>query len=147
MLRNNIKIVLKQTTLSRNLGAAARAMKTMGFSDLSLVQKKCDVDPLCIAVSTSGSEILDSRTEYSDLSSAISDCNVVFATSSRARTIKWPTLTLREASEYISKLSDDKKVGIIFGGESSGLDNTDLRSSDYQLVIPADPFTRTTSET
>lgn len=140
MLRKNIKIILKNTTLARNVGSAARAMKTMGITDLSLVQKKCEIDPLCLAVATSGSSIIESRTEYADLPSALADCNIVFATSSRSRTIKWPTMTLREASSYISKLADDHKVGIIFGGESSGLDNTDLRSSDYQLVIPADPI-------
>src|SRR5690606_32345070 len=95
MLENtlkNIRIVLVETNHPGNIGAAARAMKTMGLEDLVLVQPKDFPSQTAIWRSAGASDVVEKARVFEDLPSALADCSLVVAASARQRRIPWPML-------------------------------------------------------
>ena len=135
---NNVRIVLVGTTHPGNIGAAARAMKTMGQDKLYLVSPKIYPSAEATARATGADDILASAVVCSDLKSAISDCELVIATTARRRSLPWPVVTPRECAEKISSIHP-ASTAIVFGRESSGLSNEELELSNLMLQIPANP--------
>ena len=132
-----------QTSHTGNMGAAARAMKVMGLSDLTLVNPKSLPDDQAIAMSSNATDILNKATIVENLSDAISDCQLVFGTSARSeRTLSWDVQDSRSCGEHIAKhanSSSDAKVAILFGRESSGLTNEELAVCQHLVHIPTNP--------
>ena len=116
---NNVRIVLVGTTHPGNIGAAARAMKTMAQDNLYLVNPKEFPSAAATARATGADDILANASMHDNLKSAISDCQMVITTSARTRSIPWPMVSPRECAE---KLADSNvgDVAIIFGRENSG---------------------------
>ena len=134
---NNIKIVLIQTFHPGNIGAAARAMKNMGLSNLVLVNP---VDfPSEEATSRAGqaTDILENATVVSSLDEAISDCQLVIGTSARDRSITLPSVTSDQVGIELVRESKQAKVAVIFGRERMGLHNEDIQKCHKQLNIDA----------
>lgn len=133
----NIRIVMVNTTLPANIGAAARAMKTMGLSRLVLVAPKSFPHQDATALAAGAGDILEQAEVVDSLENAITDCQLVFGTSARSRTIPWPILDARPASiQAISEAQKDIQVAIIFGREDRGLTNEELALANYHLTIP-----------
>ena len=132
---SNIRIVLVGTTHPGNIGAAARAMKTMSQDKLYLVNPKEFPSAEASARAAGADDILANAEIYSDLKSAISDCELVITTSARVRSIPWPMVTPRECAEKIIG-SGNKSTAIIFGRENSGLNNEEMELGNMVLKIP-----------
>ncbi len=132
----NIRIVMVNTTLSANIGAAARAMKTMGLARLVLVAPKSFPHPDATALAAGAADILENAQIAATLEDAISDCQLVFGTSARSRTIPWPLLDVRQACKVAIDEAHAAQVAIVFGREDRGLTNEELALANYHLTIP-----------
>jgi len=133
---NRIRIVMINTSDSGNIGAAARAMKTMGLSDLVLVEPKEFPTAKATARASGAADLLHQARVVSSLDEAIADCQMVFGTSARMRTIPWPLMTPREATQLVANEPDGASIAIVFGREDAGLNNEELRRCNYHICIP-----------
>ena len=137
---NLINIVLVETSHPGNIGSAARAMKTMGLSKLSLVNPKDFPSGDANALSGNARDVLDNATIYSSLQEAIKQSTFIYATSARNRSINWPTVNPEKAVEQIiDQVTGDKEISIVFGREDRGLTNEELQLANFHLEIPANP--------
>lgn len=138
---NGIRIVMVQTSHTGNIGAAARAMKVMGLSELYLVNPKSAPDQQSVAMSSNATDILDNAIIVETLSEAITGCKLVVGTSARhERTLSWDIQNSRSCGELIAKHSSSKaKVAVLFGRESSGLTNEELAVCQHLVHIPTNP--------
>ncbi|MDX1519948.1 MAG: RNA methyltransferase [Gammaproteobacteria bacterium] len=136
---DNIRIVLVQTSHPGNIGAAARAMKTMQLGKLHLVSPKIFPSAECTARATGADDILQNAVVHESLESAVHDCNVIYATTARERSIEWPVLTPAAAAREIALMTKDEQVAILFGREQSGLTNEELDLCHRAIRIPANP--------
>ena len=96
---SHIKIVLVETSHPGNIGAVARAMKNMAMSNLALVNPKHFPSAEATARASGADDILAKAAIYTNLPDAVADCQLVFGTSARTRTIDWPELTPRACAE------------------------------------------------
>ena len=135
----NIKIVMIGTTHPGNIGAAARAMHNMCFSQLALVDPQCPVGEIAYARASGANAILDNRETYDDLRQAIADCSCVIATSARRRSLAWPELSPAELPQQIASASETGRVALVFGREHSGLSNGELQLCNYMVCSPTNP--------
>ena len=138
-LLNSVKVVLVGTTHPGNIGATARAMKNMGILDLALVEPKEFPSDVATFRSKAAKDILEKASVHTSLEEAISECELVVATSARGRTVPWPVLNPREAAEEMHKSSLNGKVAIVFGREDRGLTNEELGLCNFHVHIPSDP--------
>jgi tRNA (cytidine32/uridine32-2'-O)-methyltransferase len=136
---DQIRIVLVGTTHTGNIGSVARAMKTMGLSQLWLVSPKELPDGQAYALSAGASEVLANATVVEKLEDAISDCGLIVGASARSRTLSWPMLEPRECGEKAVFEAQQKPVALVFGRESSGLTNEELQLCNFHVCIPANP--------
>ena len=128
-------IVLVGTTHPGNIGAAARAMKTMGQQNLRLVSPSNFPSADASARAAGADDLLAKSKEFTSLKEAIKDCDLVVGTSARVRGIPWPMLSPRDFAKKISK-NNFSSIAIVFGKESSGLSNEELQLCNMVLKIP-----------
>ncbi|MCY4472916.1 MAG: RNA methyltransferase [Kistimonas sp.] len=136
---SNIRIVLVCTTHPGNIGAAARAMKTMGLSCLHLVSP-CDFPSgQARALASGATDLLDRAVVVESLAEAVADCEMVIGASARVRGISLPLANPRDmAAEAIGEAARGQ-VALVFGREDRGLTNEELSLCHRQVHIPADP--------
>ena len=139
MINNNIRTILVRTSHPGNIGATARALKTMGLTQLCLVSPQQFPHPDATARAAGGVDVLENTTVAQTLAEALADAELVMATTSRHRTIARPVLTPRIAAQQIIQEAAHRKVAILFGSEQHGLTNTELELSHYQITIPSAP--------
>ena len=132
----NIRIVLVETSHSGNIGSAARAMKTMGLSNLYLVSPK-SVDKQSIALAAVADDVVRNAHIVDTFEQAIEDCSLVIGTSARLRHLQSTLIEPRECAEKAS--THQGQVAIVFGRERVGLTNEELLKCHYHLNIPANP--------
>lgn len=132
-----IRIVLCRPSHPGNIGAAARAMKTMGLSDLRLVAPERFPAPQAEWMATHAADVLASARVHGTLQEAIADCVAAFALSARAREWSPQVLPVREAALRAAAL--DAPVAFVFGSESAGLTNEELFACQCLVHIPAEP--------
>lgn len=138
---SQIRIVMVNTSLAANIGAAARAMKTMGLSRLVLVAPKNFPSPEASALAAGAADLLDTVEVVDSLDAAIADCHLVFGTSARSRTMPWPLLDVREATALAHvNAQQGQQIAIVFGREDRGLTNEELSLCHYHLSIPSNPI-------
>lgn len=133
------RIVLVNTSHPGNIGAAARAMKTMGLKNLYLVTPKLFPDVKANEMASGALDILAQAIVVDNLDAAIADCQLVVGTSTRTRAIPWPLLAPREFVEMAHQEAAAQKIAILFGGEQSGLTNEELQRCHLHVQIPAAP--------
>lgn len=138
-LLDSVRIVLVNTSDCRNIGSAARAMKTMGLKDLVLVDPIEMPNGQAQALSAGASDVLLNAKVVSTLAEAISDCGLVVGTSARSRTLPWPMLEPRSCGKKLVTEAKNFPVALVFGRESSGLTNDELQLCHYHVQIPANP--------
>ena len=136
-----VRIVLVETTHPGNIGAAARAMKTMGLYDLALVRPRCAFpSDEATARATGATDILENARVYDSLPEAIADCGFVVGTSARERAVEWPTLPPRDcAAQVLDALDAGNRAAIVFGPEKYGLTNEALARCAVHVRIPTNP--------
>jgi TrmH family RNA methyltransferase len=135
---DKVRIVLVGTTHPGNIGAAARAMKTMGLTNLHLVQPLDYPSAEATARASGADDVLARAVVHQDLLSAIDGCQKVYGMSARLRHLPVPSVTPRQAVEQIQQ-QDEAEVAILFGREHSGLNNDELDRCHYLVNIPANP--------
>ena len=134
---DNIKIVLIGTSHPGNIGAAARAMKTMGISKLGLVSPHIFPSSEVTVRAAGADDILAGTTVHDSLSEAVRDCIFVYGTSARFRSLQCEVVTPNQAAtEIIDTARQSGRVAIVFGRESSGLSNEELDACNKMIVIP-----------
>ena len=136
---DNVRIVLVNTSDCRNIGSAARAMKTMGLKNLILVDPKEMPNGQAQALSAGASDVLANAKVVSTMKEAIADCGLVVGTSARSRTLPWPMLDPRGCGAKMASEGQEYPVALVFGRESSGLTNDELQLCHYHVAIPANP--------
>ena len=133
----HLSIVLVSPARAENIGAAARAMKTMGFSELRIVDSTAHLEPAARWVAHGSGEILDNITTYDTLAEALHDISFTVATTARSRAkyhyYATPTELLPLLQEKSAWLP---KAALVFGREDSGLTNEELELADVLTGVP-----------
>lgn len=140
MTLDKIRIVLVNTSHTGNIGSVARAMKTMGFSKLYLVDPVNPVDSHASALAAGATDVLGNAVVVDTLQEAIADCNTVIGTSARSRTLSWPMVNPVECGEkLLAGTEQEGDVALVFGRENSGLTNEELQLCNFHVCIAANP--------
>ena len=138
-----LRWVLVETSHPGNVGSAARALKTMGFSDLRLINPKIKdiaANADAIALASGAADILQHSSETSSLSSAVEGCSLVLGLTSRDREFGPPALDWETARTLIADTtSAGGQVALLFGPERTGLDNDHLALCTHRVWLDANP--------
>lgn len=131
-------ILLKDPQLADNIGMVARAMGNFGLDALRLVAPRDGWPNDKARIAASGANyIIDHAKSYDTLEPAIADLNWVAATTARQRDLRKIVMTPTQAiAEIRRRIANGERCGILFGGESSGLENIDVAHSDAVIMIP-----------
>ena len=129
----NIRIVLVETSHTGNMGSVARAMKTMGLTNLWLVNPLVKPDSQAIALAAGASDVIGSAQIVDTLDEALAGCSLVVGTSARSRTLPWPMLDPRECGLKSVSEATISPVALVFGRERVGLTNEELQKCHYQI--------------
>lgn len=136
---DKIRIVLINTSHPGNIGSAARAMKTMGLSELYLVNPGQFPSTKADELASGALDVLENAQVVGSLEEAVADCSLVIGTSARNRKIPWPLMAPREMAEKVSKEPPNSHTAIVFGREQFGLTNEELQCCHFHIQIPANP--------
>lgn len=139
---SRIRIVLCDTLEPANIGAAARAMKTMGLLRLTLVRPKQFPHGMAVRLAVSANNLLDSAVVVTELAAAVAGCHAVYGVSARQRKVPVRALWPREMAAPALATAQAADIAVVFGGEEAGLDNDDLLLCDTLVQIPSDPECR-----
>jgi tRNA/rRNA methyltransferase len=140
-LFKRLRVVLVETSRPGNIGAAARAMKTMGFSDLVLVNPRFEnamAQEEAIAFASGAQDVMVAARIVGSISEALADCNFAAAVSARLREFSPPIVVPRNLAR---QLVADKglNAALIFGNERFGLPNEIVEKCNVLINIPANP--------
>ena len=138
-----VRIVLSHPSHPGNIGAAARAMKTMGLSRLFLVAPKLFPDPEADARASGAVDVLDQVVICPSLAEALTGTILVAGMSARRRDLAAPFRWARDgAAELLAGTrqgAQSHDVALVFGTEAAGLSNEDLALCHFPVMIPANP--------
>jgi tRNA/rRNA methyltransferase len=138
-----IRWVMMRTSHPGNVGSAARAIKTMGFSALHLVNPAYEYmarKAEAISLSSGAFDVLEAAQNHESMLDALGDSQLVFGLTARDREFGPPAISLPEAvSMASSAVVANKPVSFVFGTERTGLDNEDLKHCTYRVWIDANP--------
>ncbi len=135
------RFVLVQTSRAGNIGSVARAMKTMGFTDLVLVAPKCTDfvnDPEAVAFASGAIDVLTGARVVATIGEALDGCNFAAAVSARLREFSPPVWTPRAFAEHAGA-TPELQAAIVFGNERVGLPNDIVERCNVLINIPANP--------
>jgi tRNA/rRNA methyltransferase len=138
-LLSRIRVVLSRTSHPGNIGAAARAMKTMGIVSLYLVDPKKFPDVEADAMACGAADVLDSARVCTSLSEALCGTVSALAVSARRRELAYASADARSAAQALVAAAQQGDVAIVFGTEMSGLTNEEILQCRALAHIPADP--------
>ena len=133
---DNIRIVLVSPLYGGNIGSVCRAMANMGLSDLGIAAPRRNDMNEARMMACHATEILEGRTEYPDLASAVADCGMVIGTTARLGLYRQHVKSAREMASAALTASDNQKVALVFGREDNGLSNEELALCTQLIRIP-----------
>ncbi len=133
-----IVFILSGPAREENVGAAARAIKTMGISELRLVQPLCNhLGERARATAHGSFEILENAKVFESIATAAADLSLLVGTAAKKRNIREDRHPVEELPEILRAKGElVKRVGIAFGGEESGLSNRELDHCHLLTTIP-----------
>tara|TARA_B100000963_G_C22532706_1_gene628333 strand:- start:318 stop:1046 length:729 start_codon:yes stop_codon:yes gene_type:complete len=135
-MQNRIGFILIKPQLGENIGACARSLKNFGFNNLNIVNPKQSwPNSKTKATSVGAFDIIKKAKIYNNIHNAIENYNVVISMSARKRDINKKHISMKQFLKMI-KNGKNKRFGLMFGPEASGLSNEDLSLSNYVLQIP-----------
>jgi len=134
-----IRIILSHTSHPGNIGAAARAMKTMGLTQLVLVEPKHFPDAEATARASGADDLLARARLETSIDVALSGCRLVIGASARSRSIPCPVIDPGECARKLYAESLQGDVAILFGCEQSGLSNAEIDRCHFLVQIPTNP--------
>lgn len=137
---SRIRVVLSHTSHPGNIGATARAMKTMGLSRLTLVNPKSFPDAEAVARAAGADDVLRNATVCAHLDEALLDTVFIVAISARHRSLGPPPCQVRDGvTEILTQAAGAGEVVLLFGNETAGLSNEEVQRCQRTLFIPSDP--------
>nr|VFJ49770.1 MAG: tRNA (cytidine32/uridine32-2'-O)-methyltransferase [Candidatus Kentron sp. DK] len=136
---DNVLIVLVGTTHPGNIGAVARAMKTMGLGRLALVNPKRFPCAEASARAAGADDVLYEAGVFDSPDAALADCRWVVGTTARTRSLPCPEFSPRECAKRLIATAQTGQVALVFGREHSGLTNEELDRCHAVVRIPANP--------
>ncbi|MCB1900202.1 RNA methyltransferase [Cognatazoarcus halotolerans] len=136
---DRIRIVLSRTSHPGNIGAAARAMKTMGLGQLVLVDPRHFPDPVADARASGAGDVLERAVVVGSLREALSGTIFAAALTARRRELALPMATARDAADVVASYAQHGDVALVFGNETSGLSNDDVALCQMPVMIPTNP--------
>jgi tRNA/rRNA methyltransferase len=138
-LLSHIRIVLSHTSHPGNIGATARAMKTMGIASLYLVNPKKFPDVEADARASGAADVLQHARVCASLAEALQGTVYALAVSARRRELAYVSADARSAAQVLVAAAQEGEVAIVFGTEMSGLTNEEILQCRAMAHIPADP--------
>src|SRR5262249_22558730 len=134
-------VILVEPQLGDNIGTTARAMANFGLSRLRLVKPRDGwPNPRAYAAASGADRILDEAVLYDTMEAAIADCTYVLATTARAHDQAKPVLGPEEAARVMApRIAAGESVGVVFGRERYGLENTEVALTDAIVTYPVNP--------
>ncbi|MBZ0143528.1 MAG: RNA methyltransferase [Rhodocyclaceae bacterium] len=136
---DRIRIVLSHTSHPGNIGAAARAMKTMGLSQLYLVNPCADPDGVGRARSSNARDVLEGAVVCASLAEALEGTVLAAAMTARMRELAPPPKWAREAAPEMMAAAAHGPVALVFGNETAGLSNEEVALCRLPVMIPTNP--------
>jgi len=130
-----IRIVLCRPSHPGNIGSAARAMKTMGLTDLRLVTPERYPAKEATWMATNAGDVLEKAVVHENLLDAIRDCTASFAMSARGR--EWSPQVLDVRTAAAKAVEIDGPIAFVFGNEMAGLTNDEMFACQHLVHIPA----------
>jgi tRNA/rRNA methyltransferase len=140
-LFKRLRFVLVETSRAGNVGSVARAMKTMGFSELVLVAPRCAdplTDPEAVAFASGALDVLEGARIVGSVQEALDGCNFAAAVSARLREFSPPVWTPRAFSAHVAATTD-LRPALVLGNERVGLPNEVVAGCNVLINIPANP--------
>jgi tRNA/rRNA methyltransferase len=134
MSLENIHFILVRPQMGENIGSVARAIKNFNIKHLRIVNPRCHwPNHKALATSVGAKDILKSTKVYDSIEKSIGDLDIIFASTSRIRRINKKIISILDLKNKVKK---KRKIGILFGPESSGLSNDEISYADYLVKIP-----------
>ena len=140
-LFGRLRFVLVETSRAGNIGSAARAMKTMGFSELVLVNPRDPQalqDPEAIALASGATDVLAGARIVGSLDHALAGCNFSVALSARLREFSPPLFEPRALAQQLAA-DPGLRAALVFGNERFGLSNEQVEKCSALVTVPANP--------
>jgi tRNA/rRNA methyltransferase len=134
LLQETYAVILVRPENHENIGLVARCMNNTGFKELRLVGVSA-LNEKSFITAVHSRDILEGAKFFPSLDEAVSDCQVVFASTSKARK-NFPLLSLGEAVEKMRRFPPATKIGLVFGNERIGLTSEELHHSNFRFRIP-----------
>src|SRR5688572_15111955 len=135
----NIRIVLCETAHPGNIGAAARALKTMGLGQLCLVAPERFPDPQAEWLASGATDVLKKARMCASLDEALAGSAFTVACTSRTREIAVPMVSAREAAARVVDVARKQPAALVFGNETFGLTAAEVNRCQLLATIPANP--------
>jgi TrmH family RNA methyltransferase len=138
---DRVRVVMVNTTEPGNIGAAARAMKNMNLSQLTLVNPQGYPSAVATARASGADDVLSNALVCESLEEALQGAHLVIGASARQRNIKWKQMDVVGACNEIQKITsvENQTVAVVFGTEKYGLTNEELDLCQILMTIPGNP--------
>lgn len=135
MSLKNIHFILVRPQIGENIGSVARAIKNFNIKNLRIIKPRCSwPNSKAVATSVGAKDILKSAKIYNSVEESIADLDIIFASTSRVRKVNKKIISI---SNLKTKIKINRKIGILFGPEASGLSNDEVSCADYLVKIPS----------
>jgi tRNA/rRNA methyltransferase len=137
----NFSIILSRPRYPENIGAAARAMRNMGFEQLIVVDPQNYDMSRVLKMATHGAvEVVEQIKVYEDLRTALEPLNYVVGTTARLGGQRQLVGSAARLAQKLAPISKKNQVGLLFGPEDRGLTNADIRLCHELVNIPTAEF-------
>lgn len=132
-----IHFILVEPAVPENVGAAARAIKTMGFTSLRLINTKAHLAEEASWLAHASNEILENAQVFKTLKEATKDIDWIIGTSAKKRRVNEDYYPSNKINDLIkAKANSIQNLAIVFGREESGLRNDELKLCDIVTSVP-----------
>ena len=137
----NFSIILSRPRYPENIGAAARAMRNMGFEQLIVVDpQNCDMSRILKMATHAAGEVVEKMQIYEDLKTALANLNYIVGTTARLGGQRQLVGSVAKLASKLAPISEKNRVGLLFGPEDRGLTNEDIRFCHELVNIPTAEF-------
>lgn len=133
---SNVSIVLVDTEYPENIGSVARGMKNMGLKELILINPVPYKRLEAYALAHKSKDVIDNALVYDDLKEALDSFTFIVGTTQRVRGRHYPLYGPKEIAKEARKIGNKNKIALVFGRESRGLTNAELRNCHLVSTIP-----------
>lgn len=136
---DNVRIILNNTSHPGNIGAAVRAMKTMGLSSVYLVNPKTFPDKAADIRAVGARDVLNKATMCEHLDQALEGTVLAAAITARSRGLSHEKFDSRQGAQELLSVASENPVALVFGAETSGLTTEEVKKCQITIHIPTNP--------